>query len=333
MHYLIKRKLPLNIKKNDIILFEHELEYSFNRNVNLIFSNNIYLYNLELYKFKNISIFLDHTKMNPLSFFKKIKNTIRNIKKVSKTNFSKENIHTGAWVLDEKSFHYFHFLADTVPRIINLSYYGENIKVLVPSNLIKIDFIKFYLDFFNFDYRVYESNTLKKVNKLVISPHLSDSGNYHEITINKFRELISNKLNFNNIENNIIYLSRNFSKHRKISNENQLVSLLEKYNVKIVYPEKLGKLELLNLLSKSNKMIGLHGGGLTNMLFLKPNSSVFEIRRFNDKLNNCYFSLSNILNFNYFYHLAESVGSDLYISDVKIDIIKFEEDLIEFINI
>ena len=80
----------------------------------------------------------------------------------------------------------------------------------------------------------------------------------------------------------------------------------------------------------SSKVIGgLHGGGLTNMLFMKSGSFVFEVRRNKDSKNNCYFSLANSLDHKYYYTLANSETDDMFLSDCTVDCKKLEETLIE----
>jgi len=52
-------------------------------------------------------------------------------------------------------------------------------------------------------------------------------------------------------------------------------------------------------------LIGVHGAGLTNMLFMKENSNILELRRKDDDHNNCYFSLAAACKHKYWYQLCD----------------------------
>jgi capsular polysaccharide biosynthesis protein len=71
--------------------------------------------------------------------------------------------------------------------------------------------------------------------------------------------------------------------------------------------------------------VGIHGGGLTNMLFQKPESKIIEIR--NDNLNpnsHCYWHLASSLNFNYTVFIGETIGDSKIMEgkgcNVRVDI-------------
>ena len=71
-------------------------------------------------------------------------------------------------------------------------------------------------------------------------------------------------------------------------------------------------------------LVGLHGAGLTNMLFMPAKSSIIEIRNNGDSHNNCYFSMASELNHAYYYLLGQ--GESLQTDDVniKIDILELK---------
>ena len=126
-----------------------------------------------------------------------------------------------------------------------------------------------------------------------------------------------------------IWISRSKSKHRKIKNESEILPLLERFKFKIIIPEEMTFEEQINIYNNANILGGLHGGGLTNILFMNPGTKLLEVRRENDKLNNCYYTLSSELGINYYYVNSKSQGEDLYVSDTIINLSDLEKLLIK----
>ena len=87
--------------------------------------------------------------------------------------------------------------------------------------------------------------------------------------------------------------------------------------------------EQIKIYHGANIIGGLHGGGLTNILFMNPGTKLLEVRRENDNLNNCYYTLASELGINYYYVNSKSQGDDLYVSDTIINLIDLENLLIK----
>ncbi|XP_014256588.1 EGF domain-specific O-linked N-acetylglucosamine transferase isoform X2 [Cimex lectularius] len=99
----------------------------------------------------------------------------------------------------------------------------------------------------------------------------------------------------------ITFLSRDTS-HRNILNEDQLIEALKnntQYNVKkVVYNQRMPFKEQLEITSNSDIFIGIHGAGLTHLLFLPDWAAVFEVYNCEDV--NCYFDLARLRGVKYF---------------------------------
>ena len=114
-----------------------------------------------------------------------------------------------------------------------------------------------------------------------------------------------------------------------MQNESEIFPLLKKFNFEIVFPEEMTFEEQIEIYHGANIMGGLHGGGLTNILFMNPGTKLLEVRRENDNLNNCYYTLASELGINYYYVNSKSQGDDLYVSDTIINLIDLENLLIK----
>ncbi|CAH1183795.1 unnamed protein product [Phaedon cochleariae] len=93
----------------------------------------------------------------------------------------------------------------------------------------------------------------------------------------------------------ITFLSRN-TKYRKILNEDELVATLENnsnYEVRrVVYDKNIPFKKQLEITRNSDVFIGIHGAGLTHLLFLPEWAVLFEL--YNCEDSNCYFDLARL---------------------------------------
>jgi len=326
--YLSKRKKPSNLQDKDLILFQHEFQKKINNSYGFN-TSNVYIKEYKLYKFQKFITLTKYTNMIEFSNRKKIKTFIKNIfTKNHKTN--KSVIKRGLWILDEKSFHYFHWFCDSLPRFIQAKNVNNKYPILLPKSIENIDYIKKSIDILEINYITYNDQENTKVKDLFVSSHSAPSGNYNNKTINSLaKSLKSNKKIEADNDYRNIWISRSKSKHRKIKNESEILPLLNRFNFKIIHPEEYTFEEQISIYKNANILGGLHGGGLTNILFMNEGTKLLEVRRENDDLNNCYYTLASELGINYYYVNSKSQGEDLYVSDTIINLSDLEKILIK----
>jgi capsular polysaccharide biosynthesis protein len=73
--------------------------------------------------------------------------------------------------------------------------------------------------------------------------------------------------------------------------------------------EDLSFIRQIKLMQGTKVLLGAHGAGLTNMLFMPAGSVVVEIRKEGDCHNNCFYSLASALGHRYYYAIAKSSSS------------------------
>ena len=119
-----------------------------------------------------------------------------------------------------------------------------------------------------------------------------------------------------------MYISRAKAFKRRIVNEPDCISLLKKYNFNIIILEDYTFLEQISICANAQYIVSNHGAGLSNILFMKPSSSVLELRKENDYHNNCYFSLANAMSLNYYYQICAPCNKyqDAHIANLLVDI-------------
>jgi hypothetical protein len=96
---------------------------------------------------------------------------------------------------------------------------------------------------------------------------------------------------------NGIYIAR--SGLRSVKNEPQVLPLLERHGIMTVRAEKLSLREQVRVASLSKILIGPHGSGLTNSLFMPRESAIVELVPA-QMLNVCYYHIAKILNHRYY---------------------------------
>ena len=327
--YLSKRNLPINFVPEDFNLFKDEIIKKINRSY-VTKHKYILNYNHSLFNRFGREILTDHTKMGIIPFEKKIKLFIKNN---NLSSVEKINIEKASWVIDEKSNRFFHWHTDTLARIFNIVDLTYEYPVLVSESLLKNNYIKNSLDSLKVSYIKYDQNKVLNIETLLVASHTAPTGNYNKELIQSIsRELnvTDNKNSKNEYEN--IWISRNKGSYRKITNENDLSNILKKFKFKIYYPEDHSFEYNQNIFSNSKIIAGLHGAGLTNMIFMKKGMKVVEIRRKDDYFNNCYFSLSSDLEHDYYYINALSDSNNFFESDCYLEPDKLENLLEQIIK-
>ena len=300
--YKDRRSLPKNLLNKDSKLFEHEYikkipdSYLF-RSKNITYFNSIILSISRLRYFKKYSFFGDKTM---LERFKRI------IKNYSISNKNEIIIEKGIWFTDHKSHVYFHWILDSLQRA-EISYkYQKEYPLLVPEELYEIAFVSESLEHLGFEYKVLDKNQIYKLKEVVIISKTAQTGNYNKYILdNLVKRFFSFSKKEKSSPNKNLFILRKQKRGRNIKNLHEIESILEKYNFETIEFENFNFKEKIKLLSNCKNLVGIFGSGLTNMIFMKKNTNVIEIRRKNDDKNNAFFSLASSMNINYFYLFFE----------------------------
>lgn len=112
-------------------------------------------------------------------------------------------------------------------------------------------------------------------NPLVV-PSIPFAGNPPE-WISQFLRKAYCKGSNNSTSSRRIYTSRANAHWRRITNEYELLPVLEEFGFEIVYPEMLGFVEGAKLFESASVVCGMHGANLSNICFCNPGSTLIEI--------------------------------------------------------
>lgn len=97
-----------------------------------------------------------------------------------------------------------------------------------------------------------------------------------------------------------LYITREQASTRRIINESEVIAFLQPLGFQPVALELLSVQEQAHLLAAANVVISAHGGGLTNLTFCQPGTTVIEIFSPNF-VYPCYWLICNLLNLDYYY--------------------------------
>lgn len=303
------RPKPVNIVESDDHLFQHEYTRTIGSSVISIVHNTVIL---------NDQIISSDSK-NTISSSNYLKSHLRSLSStiLSKTR-SPINIKLAVWIAEAWTHDYFHWVTEGLTKLLLLRYSGITADVLLPSKYKNFAYITESLNYFNLPFKQVPSNQLVKVDFLYRLHYNYDAGNYDYRILNILKEYLAQK-GLQAREESRIWVSRSFARKRKLLNESNIAPVLSKYKFRIVHLETLTFAEQVKLFESSKFVAGMHGGGLTNILFMPKDGKILEIRHKSDSHSNCYFSLASNLNHKYYYLLADSQGKDPHNDDCSLD--------------
>ncbi|UJF32104.1 glycosyltransferase family 61 protein [Paenibacillus hexagrammi] len=125
-----------------------------------------------------------------------------------------------------------------------------------------------------------------------------------------------------------IYISRTHASRRRITNEDALIRLLQKYGFRCIYPEQLSQAEQAHIFHSAKVIVSPHGAALTNLVFAKPGTTLLEL--FSPKyVREYYWIISSYMKLNYYYligdrDLTHRPEKELA-EDMKIDVTSVKE--------
>lgn len=273
--------------KNNREIFIHELDYCVLTGSSLFYPN-VLLYNT-----------VTNETHNPLK--EKILSLENNVvtPQINQEDLNFNHIHEGpVFFFIYNTDNYFHFVYDTLPYLISFLHLKKNIKnlklLMSYPNHDKFEFYKFVQEFL--DLIGIQKDDILIAHKNVLYPKIYVSSSYtHDIDSNlppreeiyDFYKWIVSKVDLDMETPENIYISRrtwlhndssnigtNYTTRRKLTNEDELVELLEKNKYVEIFTEHLSIQEKIHLFNKAKNIIGAIGGGMVNVLFSNNDANV-----------------------------------------------------------
>ena len=324
-----RRKLPVNLNQDELSLFSGELERM--------------IPPTRLLKLHNVSVSAEgvlfhRARMLPESFA--FPHTRASWKRRSVVKFFANNYllrrrrrfeKASVWVTDDWSAGYFHWLADVLPRLFTVKDQLKDLVLLLPHECEKLKYVPASLQPFEIGgVEFVNPDEVLVCENLLLPTQTAPSGHYNDELIQQVGKLLvecyapksPNVSRSPETSGDRIYISRAGAPKRKISNEQEVIEALQAFNFRVIRTEDYSFAEQVKIAASARYLVSNHGAGLTNMLFMSPGASVFELRHATDCINNCYFTLASALNLNYFYQSCEpeNANEDPHTADLRVDV-------------
>lgn len=210
-------------------------------------------------------------------------------------------------ILDHWSANYFHWVTEVLPKIFILIEKEPTVSLLIPDWLFKYSFIEETVKRIpQLKYKIISNRNPFFILRGIAVDLKLISGNYNPVVLQQVHSFFKKSIQVQKKETaQRIFIYRSITHGRGIINFEEVLHVLKKYNIQVVDFAELNWLEQFELMQNTSLLIGVHGAGLTNMMFMPTSSKVVELRKKGDATNNCYFSMASALNHGYWYILCD----------------------------
>jgi capsular polysaccharide biosynthesis protein len=225
---------------------------------------------------------------------------------------------TLAVITFQVSFNYFHWMFDVLPRLD-----------LLRQSSIKIDRIVINRgEYYKKDYCQFQDESLEllgiskdkliECNKqthivakqLIVSATAGYTAHVPKNVCEFLRKEFLEKGNIQKLSGyERVFISREDASHRKLLNEEEVFTLLEKSGFKMVKLSAMSFIEKIQLFNSAKVIVSPHGAGLTNLVFCNPGTKVIELFT-PTYLMPCFYIISNHMNLDYYCLTGEAVPLD-----------------------
>ncbi|MCB1450168.1 MAG: glycosyltransferase family 61 protein [Nitratireductor sp.] len=322
----LKPRLPSNLSDGDLVRFRsfdvagtHQVSYTIESS--LLCDSNGYYYNsnLDVIDFS----FNDRTsgKRIPFGFSFSFKRYLKYLFRTRSRN--------SYCVTDRSSSGFYHWFLEVLPKIKLVFENDPDAVFFLPRRLLDISYISQSLRILRHENFVYcgKFSLLEVSNaRLVgnVGPLASDGLVIHDgELIRRLANDLKRGLQTETAPKDApkrILLSRQKAKRRKLSNETALSKELEKLDFVSICLEDYELEQQIQLMSHAEILVGLHGAGLANMIYMPSGSRILELTGHHIS-DITYCRLADALDFEYYYSDIKSVdGPNEKNSDVYCDI-------------
>lgn len=193
-------------------------------------------------------------------------------------DFRSDQKREGAWFLDRWFGNYYHWTSFCLPKLLMLIEAGMSSLIVLPRGMPDLDFIASSMELLGCKLERIErlSSPVTTFRSLTAVEGAGCSPYALKRLRAKLLEAIP-AVNEQADASRGVYISRKNAFKRRLVNEDEIIDFLIHCNVRDVHAESLSFVDQLLLFSKTRVLIGLHGAGLANMIWMPPGSHIIEI--------------------------------------------------------
>ncbi|MDB5007348.1 MAG: glycosyltransferase family 61 protein [Mucilaginibacter sp.] len=239
-------------------------------------------------------------------------------------------------------FNYYHWICESIFRLWRVRHQMDKFILILPEYYKEANFITGSLEPFNICNIYYIPNSKSLMVKNLCLPQIKpvcDSYNSKHLkqVSNFYRNYVLFEKKIKVTAASKVYISRQLASRRKVINENEIHEVLKKYGFAMFHPENHTFLEQVAVFSQVKYLVGEHGSGLTNLLFMQKGTSLLELHK--NKINELshpsplFWYMAAALEINYYHQVCDTVGKEDYFDgDYLVDTKLLELNLIKMLN-
>lgn len=331
-----RRRLPENLREEDLRLFSHALEAR-TPACRLLRLRGVGA-SAEGLLFKGFRILPESfAHAETMEAFTRRKRSV--VKTLAANLLARRRVRLAdpcLWITDDWSHGYFHWFADALTRLVAAREYVKDSVLLLPSRYRGLEFVNSSLRAFApREVRFIGDDEVYFCEELLLPTQTAPSGDFNESLVRELRESLTGFYGAGGEGEGEggrgagVYISRARAPKRKVENESEVVRVLGGFGFEVVYAEELTFAEQVSTHARARRLVSIHGAGLTNMLFMPPGGSVLELRMAGHAYELCYFGLASALGLRYFYQPCAPVqpGAGVHTADLYVDTQLLAENL------
>jgi capsular polysaccharide biosynthesis protein len=317
----VQRTPPVNLHPGDMHLFAHEMQKTI-PDAKLLTLKNVYA-TPDGTLFHNRRILPESfAVMEHFSKWRLAKRWSKYFVRTHLLQQSKTLENDAIWITNDWSTVHFHWMLDTLPRLWVLGNRMRGATLLFPGALEQNeDYIRASLQPFGYlDIRFVHQTTHCK--KMLLPLPIAPTGNYNEKVVKELQALYRSHYPAATDVSDKIYVSRKKANKRRVVNEAEVSSFLEKYGFQTFCLEDYPFARQMQIVANARYLVSNHGAGLTNILLMATGGKTLELRQEGDASDNCYFALASALGLAYYYQICDSeyLGEDAHTANLVVNV-------------
>jgi hypothetical protein len=212
---------------------------------------------------------------------------------------------------------YYHWMVGTIPKLRYAKKYeqdtGNEVMYLLPSDLPTWGQETISLLGIPEKKLITAQSGVYRPDRLILPPHPYPG---HVDDYNWIRNQIFDKINEGNEPTSCIYISRSKALGRQVSNETEVMDVLDDFGFEKLYLEDRSVSQNIHAFMNAEVIVAPHGAGLTDILFCDTDCAILEL--FGSQKTQAYEQLAEILDLEYHRMDCQPDGTDMVVNTMRL---------------
>jgi len=171
---------------------------------------------------------------------------------------------------------YYHFLIEAVPRLLSLRERWGDYRLIIPDTVPNPWFADWLVEISGGNYV-----KLSRGGVFVRNVHFqqcpSRINQLNASAVRLLADYFRSRFGESDRRFRRLYISRELARHRRVANEEEVASTLERRGFVRLFLEELSFPEQVRAFAEAEAVVSIHGAGLANIVFMQSGSRVLEL--------------------------------------------------------